>query len=220
MSTLGNAALNLEKYFEQDDCPAVKNLSEAQVKGICLHVQSRVVLDELKVLSLGCGDGRMEEILLTHSRPKSLTCVDISERNLQIARRRLPEAEFICADLRNFSASSLGTYDLILAVSVAQYLTAAELKKLHEKLFHILETGGKIFHFNIPDKRRKFLYRLNNAVVMEDWKYLLPSRDFIDEFSLWHDRKSFRAEGFTTKFFTPSYCWERFDALLKKISLP
>ena len=206
--------MSLEKYFEQDECPAVENLSAAEVKGICLHVQSRIKIDGLKVLSLGCGDGRMEETLLTEARPKKLTCVDISERNLQIARRRLPEAEFIQADLQNFSEAALGTYDLVLAISVAQYLTTAELK-----LFERLEAGGKIFHFNVPDKRRKFLYRLNNFIVMEDWKYLLSSRDFIDEFSRWHDRKSFRAEGYVTKFFTPSYHWERFDALLEKISL-
>ena len=211
--------MSLEKYFEQDECPAVENLSAAEVKGICLHVQSRIKIEGLKILSLGCGDGRMEENLLAETRPKKLTCVDISERNLQIARRRLPEAEFIQADLRNFSAAALDTYDLILAISVAQYLTAAELKNLHEKLFDRLEARGKIFHFNVPDKRRKFLYRLNSSIVMEDWKYLLPSRDFIDEFSCWHDRKSFRAEGYVTKFFTPSYHWERFDALLEKISL-
>ena len=211
--------MSLENYFNQAECPAIENLSAAEVRGICLHVQSRIKLDGLKILSLGCGDGRLEEILFAETRPKSLTCADISKRNLQIARLRLPEAEFIQADLRNFSAEDFDTYDLILTISLAQYLTAEELKSLHEKLFTRLEFGGKIFHFNVPDKRRKFLYRLNSVIVMEDWKYLLPSRDFIDEFSLWHDRKTFRAEGYSTKFFTPSYHWERFDALMEKISL-
>ena len=207
---------DLENYFNREDCPAVDNLSESEVKGICLHVGSRIKLDGLKILSLGCGDGKMEETLLEKARPKSLTCVDLSERNLQIARRRLPDVEFIQADLRKFSTARFGRYDLILAISVAQYLTADELKNLHEKLFELLEAGGEIFYFNVPDRRRRFLYRLNGAIVMEDWRYLLPSRDFVDEFSHWHDRKSFRAEGFTTKFFTPSYHWERFDALLSR----
>lgn len=211
--------MNLEKYFNQAECPAVENLSAFEVKGICLHIQSRVKIDELKVLSLGCGDGRIEETLLAAAYPKKLTGVDISERNLQLARRRLPDAEFIQADLRNFSVAVLESYDLILAISLAQYLTADKLKNLHAKLYEHLEADGKIFHFNVPDKRRKFLYRLNSALVMEDWKYLLPRRDFIDDFSRWHDRKTFRAEGYRTKFFTPSYHWERFDALLEKISL-
>lgn len=210
--------MRLKDYFNQLKCPAVENLSETEVKGICLHIQSLIKLDGLKVLSLGCGDGRMEELLFAANRPKKLICLDISKNNLEIARRRLPEAEFIQADLRNFSAEDFEAYDLILAISLAQYLTAEELKILHEKFFEHLESGGKIFHFNVPDKRRKFLYRLNSAIVMEDWKYLLPSRDFIDEFSLWHERKTFRAKGFTTTFFTPSYHWERFDALLEKIS--
>lgn len=208
--------MNIENYFNQVNCPAVENLSAEEVKGLCLHVQSRVKIDGLKVLSLGCGDGRIEEILLNEARPKMLTCIDLSEKNLQIARQRLPQAEFIQADLRNFSGDFLGSYDLILAISLAQYLTATELKNLHEKLFNHLESDGKIFHFNVPDKRRRFLYRINSAVIMEDWKYLLPSRDFIDNFSLWHDRKAFRAKGYSTKFLTPSYHWERFDALLEK----
>lgn len=207
----------MAKYFNQVDCPAVENLSAAEVAGICLHIKSRVEIDGRKVLSLGCGDGRIEAALLAAARPKILTGVDISDRHLKIARRRLPEAEFIQADLRNFFAAPFGTYDLVLAISLAQYLTEDELKNLHGKLFDMLAADGKIFHFNVPDKRRKFLYRINNAVVMEDWKYLLPSRDFIDEFSRWHGRKSFRAAGYRTKFFTPSYCWERFDALLQKI---
>ncbi|MBE8952575.1 MAG: class I SAM-dependent methyltransferase [Quinella sp. 1Q7] len=210
--------MSLAEYFEQVDCPAVENLSASAVAGICLHIQSRVEIDGRKVLSLGCGDGRIEAALFDVARPKILTGIDISERHLKIARRRLPEAEFIQADLRNFSAAPFGTYDLVLAISVAQYLTADELKNLHAKLFDVLAADGKIFYFNVPDKRRKFLYRINNAVVMEDWKYLLPSRDFIDEFSRWHARSSFRAAGYRTKFFTPSYCWERFDALLQKIS--
>lgn len=208
----------MEKYFNQAECPAVENLSAVELKGICLHVQSRIKIDGLKVLSLGCGDGRIEETLLENSSPKSLTCADISERHLEIVRRRLPEVEIIQTDLRSFSAEIFGTYDLILAISLAQYLTADELKNLHEKFFEHLTADGKIFHFNVPDKRRRFLYRLNNAVVMEDWKYLLPSRDFIDDLSLWHDRKTFRAASYSTKFFTPSYHWERFDALLQKIS--
>lgn len=207
----------VKNYFSLTDCPAVENLSRTEVVGIALHVCSRIEIDGLEVLSLGCGDARIEEALLASARPKNLTCVDISERNLKIARRRLPEVEFVQADLRNFSANSFGTYDLILAISVAQYLKEDELKNLHEKFFEHLRVGGKIFHFNVPDKRRRFLFRLNNAVVMEDWKFLLPSRDFIDEFSCWHERKSFRAVGFATKFFTPSYHWERFDALLEKI---
>ncbi len=208
--------MNLEDYFNLDECPSVGNLSAAEVNGICSHVQARIKIDGLKILSLGCGDGRLEEVLLAGARPKKLTCVDLSERNLKIARRRLPEVEFIQADLRNFSAEDFDTYDLVITISTAQYLTATELKNLHEKLFGLLETGGKIFHFNVPDKRRRFLYRLNNSIFMEDWKYLLPSRDFIDKFSHWHCREAFCAEGFSTKFFTPSYHWERFDALLEK----
>lgn len=218
MRALGYGALSLENYFNLDDCPSVENLSIAEVKGICLHVQSRVNLDGLKVLSLGCGDGRIEEFLLTGIRPKKLTCVDLSDRNLQIARQRLPKASFIQVDLRNFSDVAFESYNLIFSISVAQYLAKEELKTLHEKLLKHLESNGKIFHFNIPDKRRRFLYRLNSAIVMKDWKYLLPSHDFIDEFSRWHDRSSFYAEGYQTKFFTPSYHWERFDALLEKVS--
>ena len=83
--------MSLAEYFEQVDCPAVENLSASEVAGICLHIQSRVEIDGRKVLSLGCGDGRIEAALFDVARPKILTGVDISERHLKIARRRLPE---------------------------------------------------------------------------------------------------------------------------------
>ena len=230
MQTLGNRILNIfhkenfenvSNYFNQEKCLAVDNLSIFEIKGICLHVQSLMNFDKLDVISLGCGDGKMEEILLKYATPKSLTCIDFSERNLSLAKKRLPNYEFIQMDLRNFSIQALPKtpkfYDLIYSISLAQYLTEDEIKNLHCKLFDVLKYGGEIFHFNVPDKRRKFLYRLNNAIIMENIKYLLPSQDFIDEFSNWCDRKFFRSKGYKTNFFTPSYHWERFDVVMKKI---
>lgn len=205
------------RYFEREKCPAVDGVSELETAGLGAHIKSLMCLGNLSALSLGCGDGRIEKFLLASSRPKSLTCIDISARNLKLARSRLPNAKFIQMDLRNFDTAALEAYDLIFSVALAQYLTDAEILSLHKNLFTVLNPGGKIFHFDVPDSRRKFIYRINNAIVMENWRYFLPSRDFIDDFSNWCDRKSFRAAGYKTTFLTPSYHWERFDAILEKL---
>lgn len=207
---------NLTEYFNQKNCPAVNNLSVAEVKKICAHVQALLKFEDKEILSLGCGDGRIEEILFSEVKLKKITLADISERNLKMAQEKLPYAKFIQSDLRKFPAQDFESYDFIYSLSLAQYLSANELRTLHKNFFDNLKPEGKIFHFNVPDNRRKFLYRVNNAIIMEDLKYLLPRYDFIDEFSRWCKKKDFYAEGYNTKFLTPSYCWERFDVVLTK----
>lgn len=149
---------NLTEYFNQKNCPAVDNLSVAEVKKICIHIQTLINFAGKDILSLGCGDGRIEEILFSEVKPKNLTLLDISERNLKMAQEKIPYAKLIQADLRNSSLHELESYNLIYAASVAQYFTSDEIQKLNLILFNHLKSNGNIFYFNVPDSRRRFLY--------------------------------------------------------------
>ena len=81
----------------------------------------------------------------------------------------------------------------------------------------ILNKNGIIVHFNVPDKKRKSIYRVNNSIVFNDCKYLTPKFDFVDKYSRWCERKEFITEKGKTTFITPSIDWERFDVIIKWI---
>ena len=208
--------LNAKEYFESVKCPAVSEVSERDLKGIILHMISLGInLDEKRVLSLGCGNGQIEVELLKIFTPLRLTCVDYSSECLKNASEIL-EAEFIQSDVCDLSLPDNKKYDVIYSVYLAQYLTQKQLHKLNSVISKYMAGDGKLYYIGIPDSRRRFLYRINNALIMENSKYLLPNYDFIDEFSMWHKRKNFIERDFTTRFITPSYKWERFDAILQR----
>ena len=192
---------NIAEYFNEENCPAINEMTSCEVERLGMDAKYLGIAHMLKKF-----------------HPKSLTCVDLSERNLNIARKNLPQnVRFVCMNLNNFQCELLTEYDIIFTASAAQYFKSCELKKLHKNLAPCLQVGGKLFHFNVPDNRRKFLYRFNNALIMKNVKYLLPHFDFIDKFSHWHDRKDFYSEEYSVKFITPSHNFERFDVCMEKI---
>lgn len=64
------------------------------------------------VLDLGCGTG-MPMMGYLIDEGLQVTGVDASERMLEIARQHLPDAEFICSDMRKFSVDR--KFDAIIA---------------------------------------------------------------------------------------------------------
>lgn len=207
------------EYFGLSDCPSVLKVSEADIAGMSLHIiGAGVDLDGRRILSVGCGDGRIDAELLRHFTPSRVVLSDFSGKFLEDAGKRIPGAELFLSDAESLPDGLSGEFDVIYSVNMAQYLTAPQIMKMNISLSKSLSEGGKIYHFGIPDSRRRFLFRINNAIVMKNAKYLLPRCDFIDSFSFWHRRNTFRAEGFTSHFLTPSFRWERFDAVLEKKS--
>ena len=187
--------------------------------GMSLHIiGTGINLDGKRILSVGCGDGRIDAELLRHFTPCRVVLADFSGIFLENAGKRIPSAELFLSDAGSLPDGLCGEFDVIYSVNMAQYLTASQIMNMNISLRKSLSEGGKIYYFGIPDSRRRLLFRINNAIVMKDVKYLLPRCDFIDSFSFWHSRDAFRAEGFTSRFLTPSFRWERFDAVLEKRS--
>ena len=95
-----------------------------------------------EILDLGCGDGiPVAELLI--KKGFLLTGVDISEVQIQRARKNCPRASFICQDM-----SSLEEGDFRVDAVVAFYSIFHLLKEEHlsflKKINSFLEPGGKI----------------------------------------------------------------------------
>jgi SAM-dependent methyltransferase len=62
-----------------------------------------------RILELGCGTGRVTEVLVRHA---DVTAVDLLVPMLRLARRRAPAANFVASDLRQFAFAR--RFDLIV----------------------------------------------------------------------------------------------------------
>jgi len=94
---------------------------------------------EADLLELGCGAGvTSTKILAEHGR---LTGVDISPTQLRRARRRVPHATFLHADLQTLELPA-ASFDAVVALYVLGYLPAAALLALLERVARWLRPGG------------------------------------------------------------------------------
>lgn len=93
-------------------------------------------------LDIGCGDGSISLPIL--SRCDHLTLVDLSEKMLERAVRRIPPdgtVELLCGDAMNLELARHG-YDLILCIGVLAHVDSPEA--LLHRLAELLAPGGTL----------------------------------------------------------------------------
>ena len=87
------AAETLEKIL------GIDREEEEEVKALLSELSSRIPLKS-RVLDAGCGDGAYSRIL---SENFEVIGVDISEKQIELAKQNAPKAEFICQDMTKVS---------------------------------------------------------------------------------------------------------------------
>lgn len=103
------------------------------------------------VLEMGCGTGNITEQICRDEKVKSVTCFDLSEEMLVIAKQKLkgiPNLEILRQDMTEMSIKK--HYDLVLSCCDSiNYITDEEsLKKVFESTYSLLNDGGT-FLFDI-----------------------------------------------------------------------
>lgn len=95
--------------------------------------------DGARVLELGCGSGTSETQRL--ARRFALTGVDISPRQIERARRAVPEAEFVCADFTDLELPA-GSFDAVASFYVFNHVPRELLAPLLGRIHGWLVPGG------------------------------------------------------------------------------
>ena len=95
-----------------------------------------------RVLDLGCGGGRPYSEYL--SARFDVVGVDISQRQLVLARGFLPDAAFLLADMASLPFGN-ATFGAITALYSIIHLPRAEHAALFSRIRGLLEPGGRVF---------------------------------------------------------------------------
>lgn len=98
--------------------------------------------DSIMALDIGTGYGHLLKHLINHVAPENIHALDISEKTVDMARKRFPKVHLHVGDfLRDFEPSL--QFNLILAYSVLHHFY--DWKLFLDKVDSLLKSGGVIY---------------------------------------------------------------------------
>jgi SAM-dependent methyltransferase len=121
------------------------------------------------ILELGCGTGRVTEVLVRHA---TVTAVDLLVEMLRIACRRVPAANYVAADLRQFAFAK--QFDLIvLADDPMAHLISIDDRARALRLIadHLTPDGRVVIEglYRHGQSARSQRLQRGNLVIEESW---------------------------------------------------
>jgi SAM-dependent methyltransferase len=94
-----------------------------------------------RVLDLGCGNGVPATLELAERH--AVTAVDVSPEQAARARRNVPAAAVVCADVWTLALAP-ASFDAVLALYLVDNIPAAELSEVLRRVLGWLRPGGRL----------------------------------------------------------------------------
>jgi SAM-dependent methyltransferase len=101
------------------------------------HIQPK---QGARILEIGCGPGTIVGFL---PQPDYLG-FDLSPSYIERARKRYPQAEFVCERVSRFTLKKHQSFDVVLALGIVHHLDDAEARQLFQIANDALKPGGKL----------------------------------------------------------------------------
>jgi SAM-dependent methyltransferase len=93
-----------------------------------------------RILEIGCGPGT----ILRYLPQSEYLGFDLSSRYIDLARKRFPQAKFVCERVSQFSLAAPGNFGVVLALGIVHHLDDAEAKQLFQIAHDALRPGAKL----------------------------------------------------------------------------
>jgi tRNA (cmo5U34)-methyltransferase len=143
------------------------------------------------ILDVGAGTGLLSALLLEKFPDARLTLMDISEKMLDMARKRFATragTEFVVCD---YSRSGLGgPYDLICSALSIHHLSSEDKRRLFGRIFVALKPGGLFINADQADGETLYFrqrnldywndFMKNGPMTEEQHAEILKRRDVLD----------------------------------------
>ncbi|KIJ44124.1 hypothetical protein M422DRAFT_30635 [Sphaerobolus stellatus SS14] len=115
--------------------------SNAHMLDVLKETVAPLLPPNAKALDLGCGPGEPAAAYLV-SQGYRVTGLDFAPSIVEIAQKKVPDAEFIRGDMLTWEPPSPGLYDLVLASHCFYNFPFAQIRTLAFKLAHWAKEGG------------------------------------------------------------------------------
>jgi len=148
--------------------------------------------EKIKVLDLGCGTGNISKEVKEHFPNAQITCVDMAENMIQIAKSKLApysDIEFKIADFRDLDFKE--SYDGVISSLALHHLQREEQKSFYCRIKEFLKDGGVFYNADNILGSSPHL----NQVYMNKWvEFMLDSHSQEEIETIWLPR--YREEDF------------------------
>jgi tRNA (cmo5U34)-methyltransferase len=140
--------------------------------------------EKIKVLDLGCGTGNISKEVKEHFSNAQITCVDMAENMIQIAKSKLApysDIEFKIADFRDLDFKE--DYDAVISSLALHHLPSEEQKKsFYREIMGFLKEGGVFYNADNVLGSNPHL----NQVYMDKWvEFMLESHTPEEVETIW-----------------------------------
>jgi cyclopropane fatty-acyl-phospholipid synthase-like methyltransferase len=144
-----------------------------------------------RILEIGCGPGTIARYL----PQAAYVGFDVSSKYIEMARKRFPQAEFVCERVSQFSLAKQQSFDVVLAIGIVHHLDDQEARQLFQIAYDALKSGGKlvtldgVFTSDQSAAARWLLARDRGEYVRNEGEYVkIASQAFVNvKASIRHD---------------------------------
>lgn len=136
-----------------------------------------------RILEIGCGPGT----IVPYLPPSQYLGFDISPEYIEQARKKFPQARFVCERVGQFSLEEQGTFDAVLALGIVHHLDDAEARRLFQIGHDALKSGGQmvtvdgVFTENQSAGARWLLSRDRGECVRREQDYVKIASHVFDD---------------------------------------
>lgn len=155
----------------------------------------RGITPNSKVLEIGCGIGTFTSLLLGIVDGKNITPIDISDKNIEIAKKTYKNIPFITGDavIYDFGEEK---FDYIILPDVLEHIPFEEHHKLFKKISELLKDNGQII-IHIPNPYHSDYWRdlgrpmqyidlsVHLPVIIENLRQTDLFISFLETYSVW-----------------------------------
>jgi SAM-dependent methyltransferase len=93
-----------------------------------------------RILEIGCGPGT----IVPYLPAAEYVGFDASSEYVELARRRFPQARFVCERVSEFTLTERSYFDIVLALGIVHHLDDPEARQLFQIAHDALKPGGKL----------------------------------------------------------------------------
>jgi tRNA (cmo5U34)-methyltransferase len=164
--------------------------------------------EEFKLLDLGSGTGNITKAVKERYPHSKISCIDIAENMIQMAKIKLQDytdIEYYTGDFSEFDFKE--KYDVIVSSLALHHIkTNEDKKKFYSKIYSALKEGGVFLNSDV-------VLGSNEEEVREKWLPKQKEEDFpapLNKHLKWLDEKGFKSIDVVWKYYgLVVYCGTR-----------